>query len=119
MEAGGAQRVPFIWFWPDGAPNCLIMTHDVETSVGRDFTSELMDIDQSFGFRSAFQVIPEKRYEVPDEYVRVMRERGFEFNIHDLNHDGQLYQDRELFLQRAGKSTSTRKNSAPAGSARG
>lgn len=103
MEASGAQRVPFIWFWPNGAPNCLIMTHDVETSVGRDFTSELMDIDESFGFRSAFQVIPEKRYEVTDEYVRVMRERGFEFNIHDLNHDGQLYQDRELFLQRARK----------------
>ena len=40
MEAGGVQRVPFIWFWPHGAPNCLIMTHDVETAAGRDFTSD-------------------------------------------------------------------------------
>jgi hypothetical protein len=31
MRAAGVQRMPFIWFWPDGAPNCLIMTHDVET----------------------------------------------------------------------------------------
>lgn len=103
MEAGGIERVPFIWFWPDGASNCLIMTHDVETATGRDFTSDLMSLDASRGIRSSFQVIPEKRYEVPDDYVRAMRERGFEFNIHDLNHDGQLYQDRELFLQRAKK----------------
>ncbi len=41
MEAGGVRRVPFIWFWPQGAPSCLIMTHDVETAAGRDFTPEL------------------------------------------------------------------------------
>ena len=103
MEAGGVQRVPFIWFWPEAAPNCLIVTHDVETAAGRDFTSDLMDLDESYGIRSSFQVIPEKRYEIPDEYVQEMRKRGFEFNIHDLNHDGQLYQERELFLQRAKK----------------
>jgi hypothetical protein len=103
MEAGGVRRVPFIWFWPQGAPNCLIMTHDVETAMGRDFTPTLMDLDHSYGIRSSFQVIPEKRYEVPDEYVQQMRSRGFEFNIHDLNHDGQLYQKREKFLERAKK----------------
>src|SRR5262249_10164215 len=32
MEASGLKRIPFIWFWPEGAPNCLMMTHDVETS---------------------------------------------------------------------------------------
>jgi hypothetical protein len=103
METGGLRRVPFIWFWPQGAPSCLIMTHDVETAAGRDFTSDLIDLDHSYGIKASFQVIPEKRYEVPDEYVRHMRSRGFEFNIHDLNHDGQLYQERELFLQRAQK----------------
>jgi hypothetical protein len=103
MEAGGVRRIPFIWFWPQGAASCLIMTHDVETTAGRDFTSDLMDLDHSYGIRSSFQVIPEKRYEVPDEYVRQLKSRGFEFNIHDLNHDGQLYQTHELFLQRAAK----------------
>ena len=66
MEATGIKRVPFIWFWPEGASNCLIMTHDVETGTGRDFTSQLMDIDESYGIKASFQVIPEKRYEVPD-----------------------------------------------------
>jgi hypothetical protein len=103
MKAGGVRRVPFIWFWPQGAPSCLIMTHDVETAAGRDFTSELINLDHSYGIKASFQVIPEKRYEVPDEYVRHMRSRGFEFNVHDLNHDGQLYQERGLFLERARK----------------
>jgi Polysaccharide deacetylase len=103
MSAVGVQRVPFIWFWPDGAPSCLIMTHDVETRAGRDFTPQLMDLDESYGIKASFQVIPEKRYEVPDQYVREIRKRGFEFNIHDLNHDGHLYQKREEFLRRAKK----------------
>jgi hypothetical protein len=101
MEASGLKRIPFVWFWPQGAPNCLIMTHDVETAPGRDFTTKLMDIDQSHGIRASFQVIPEKRYEVSEEYVRSIKRRGFEFNIHDLNHDGHLYKERGLFLRRA------------------
>jgi hypothetical protein len=103
MKAGGVRRVPFIWFWPQGAPSCLIMTHDVETAAGRDFTPDLINLDHSYGIKASFQVIPEKRYEVPDEYVRHMRSRGFEFNVHDLNHDGQLYQEHGLFLRRAQK----------------
>jgi hypothetical protein len=103
MQANGIQRMPFIWFWPNGAPNALIVTHDVETAAGRDFTRELIDLDEAHGIRASFQVIPEKRYEVPDEYVALIRSRGFEFNIHDLNHDGQLYQERQLFLQRSKK----------------
>lgn len=101
MEASSLSRVPFIWFWPEGAPNCLILTHDVETSEGRDFTPRLMDLDDSFGFKAAFQVIPERRYTVDEGYVREIRTRGFEFNIHDLNHDGHLYREREEFLRRA------------------
>jgi hypothetical protein len=101
METSSVKKVPFIWFWPDGAPNCLIMTHDVETAAGRNFTSKLMDMDDSYGFKASFQVIPEKRYEVPDEYVREIRSRGREFNIHDLTHDGRLYQERAQFLRRA------------------
>lgn len=103
MQSAGVQRIPFIWFWPDGAPSCLVMTHDVETRAGRDFTSQLMDLDESYGIRASFQVIPENRYEVPIEYVREIQERGFEFNIHDLNHDGNLYRTREEFLRRAKK----------------
>jgi hypothetical protein len=62
-----------------------------------------MDLDESCHLRASFQVIPEKRYEVPDEYVQEIWDRGFEFNIHDLNHDGRLYSARDQFLSRAAK----------------
>jgi hypothetical protein len=101
MELSGVKKVPFIWFWPEGASSCLILTHDVETLAGRDFTAQLMDLDESYGLKASFQVVPEERYPVPDQFVQEIRSRGFEFNIHDLNHDGGLYRDRRQFLQRA------------------
>ena len=103
MQAQQCEKVPFIWFWPDGASSCLIMTHDVETADGRDFTPSLIQIDSSHGFKSSFQVIPEMRYEVPGSYLEEIRGPGFEVNIHDLNHDGHLFEEREEFLRRAKK----------------
>ena len=101
LQASGVKKLPFIWFWPNGAPSCLIVTHDVETSAGRDFTFKLMDLDDSYGMKASYQVIPEKRYQVADEYVSGIRSGGCEFNIHDLNHDGNLYSERAEFARRA------------------
>jgi len=101
MKSNCLKQMPFIWFWPEGAKSCLILTHDVETEAGRDFSSKLMDLDQAHGFRASFQVIPEKRYQVPWKYWNEIRGRGFEFNIHDLNHDRYLFQDRSEFQRRA------------------
>jgi folate-dependent phosphoribosylglycinamide formyltransferase PurN len=95
------KTIPFIWFWPAGAKSCVLMTHDVEASAGRDFCTELMDMDDSFGIKSAFQIVPEVRYEAPIGFLEAFRERDFEVNIHDLNHDGALFQDRQEFLRRA------------------
>jgi hypothetical protein len=103
MDATGLKKVPFIWFWPEGAPSCFIMTHDVETPAGRDATSQLMDLDDAYGVKASFQVIPEGRYEVHDEYVCEIRSRGFEFNIHDLSHDGSLYHNQAEFERRAAR----------------
>lgn len=93
--------IPFIWFWPDGAPGCAIVTHDVETAKGRNYSGALMDIDDAFGIKSSFQVVPEERYEVPTEYLDRIRRRGFELNVQDLNHDGLLYHSQEEFFRRA------------------
>jgi len=59
MRAEGLERVPFIWFWPDNYGSCAILTHDVEGLPGRDFCGHLMDLDESFGFHSSFQIVPE------------------------------------------------------------
>ena len=103
MQAKGIQKIPFVWFWPEGARNCVVMTHDVETAAGRDFTSSLMDLDEAYGIKASFQVVPESRYEIPDDYVNEIRHRGFELNVHDLNHDGLLFENRDEFLRRAAK----------------
>ena len=95
------ERIPFIWFWPNGSPSCTIMTHDVETLAGRDFCSQLMDLDSAFGTGSSFQVAHEERYPVPPSFLEEIRSRGFEINIHDLNHDGHLFSNRKQFLFRA------------------
>jgi hypothetical protein len=75
----------------------------METAAGRDFSPTLMDLDASFSFRASFQAVPEERYEIPDSYVQEIRNRGFEFNLHDFNHDGHLFDDYEEFLRRAKK----------------
>ena len=102
IKASGADSVPFIWFWPEGYNSCCIITHDVETTAGRDFCSTLMDLDDSCGTKSSFQVVPEERYEVPAAFLAGIHARGFEANVHDLNHDGMLFADEKTFLQRVG-----------------
>jgi hypothetical protein len=103
MRAAGTERMPFIWFWPDGHKAGVILTHDVETVAGRDFCTRLMDLNQSYAMPASFQVVPERRYEVPRAYLDEIRERGFEVNIHDLNHDGKLFVNKDEFLRRATK----------------
>jgi hypothetical protein len=103
MKASQIERLPFIWFWPEGQKACAIMTHDVETTAGRDFCDELMDIDDSFGVKASFQIVPEKRYTVPAAYLDTIRDRGFEVNVQGLDHEGNLFGDREAFLECARK----------------
>jgi hypothetical protein len=100
MDAKGVDRVPFVWFWPDGASGCLMMTHDVETSAGRDHCADLMNVDDSFGIKAAFGIVPEERYEVSSGFLESLRKRGFDILIQDLNHDGRLFETKEEFLRR-------------------
>ena len=101
LRASGADRVPFIWFWPEGMEGCLVMTHDIEGETGKDFCAELMDIDDSYGMKASFHVVPEGSYSVSIKFLDQIRNRGFEIGIQDLNHDGRLYDERNEFLRRA------------------
>ena len=103
LNSRSVKEIPFIWFWPDGMSSAAIVTHDVETSTGHKFCDRLMDIDNSFGFKAAFQIVPEKRYEKSLALLARFRARGFEVNIHDLDHDGHLFHSKEQFEKRAVK----------------
>ena len=103
LRSNGLKEIPFIWFWPDGAEACSIMTHDVEAEPGKKFVPHLMDMDESFGIPASFQIVPEKRYTVEKELLESIKSRGFEVNVQDLDHDGRLFQDRNEFARRAQK----------------
>jgi hypothetical protein len=100
LRAKGIDKVPFIWFWPRGARGCVVMTHDVESAAGRDSCADLLDIDDSYGMKASFQIVPEERYAVPAPFLDAIRDRGCEIGIQDLNHDGRLFDNREEFRRR-------------------
>ena len=101
LRSHGVEKIPFIWFWPDGYTGCAMMTHDVETQAGRDFCQRLVETDASFGIKSSFQIVPEERYAVSTSFLDFLRSSGAEVNLHGDNHDGDLFRDRQEFLRRA------------------
>ena len=103
MQALQVDRLPFIWFWPEAYSACAIMTHDVEERAGRDFCDRLMDIDDAFGIKASFQLVPEKRYSVSRSFLEAIRNRGCEVNVQGLDHEGNLFQNRAQFMEAARK----------------
>jgi glycosyltransferase involved in cell wall biosynthesis len=101
IRANGGHPVPFIWFWPEGKRAAFVLTHDVEDSAGKAFCSSLMDIDDEYGFKASFQIVPEERYTVEPEFLQQFRDRQFDICVHDLNHDGYLYREYAEFKRRA------------------
>jgi len=98
MKSSGAERVPFIWFWPDGASSAAILTHDVECASGLGFVPDLINVDDEFGIKTSFQLVPKQRYVVSAGLLAMIRDRQCEVNVHGLNHDGNLFKDRNTFL---------------------
>ena len=103
LRSQDINEIPFIWFWPMGYESCCIMTHDVETMAGRDFCRAMMQMESQYGINSAFEIVPEERYEVPHDFLQQIREAGCEVCIHGLNHDGHLFSSNRIFFERAEK----------------
>ena len=81
--------IPYIAAWPGDRKWALVLTHDVETQVGYDKLTELLDAEVETGFRSSWNFVPQNRYVVADELVQSLTERGFEVGVHGLYHDGR------------------------------
>ncbi len=98
----GSEQLPEDWpGWPDGKKFALVLTHDVESAVGLRKCRELMQLDLEFGFRSSFNFVPEGDYRDPRELREELAQNGFEVGIHDLRHDGRLYQSEREFRRKA------------------
>jgi hypothetical protein len=83
--------------WPEGKQFAFVVTHDVESQVGLDRCMSLMDIDASNGFRSSFNFVPAGEYRTPPRLRECLTAQGFELGVHDLRHDGKLYDSRAEF----------------------
>jgi len=98
-----SKKAPDGWRgWPEQKKFALILTHDVDTAKGVANCKKLMEMELLLGFRSSFNFVPE-RYTVPAALRHELTANGFEVGVHGLNHDGKLYQSREVFRARAGR----------------
>jgi len=86
-DAAG-EPLPYLAPWPCGYEWALVLTHDVETASGRDAIERVRAVEESAGFRSSWNLVPE-RYSVDDELVRRLGEAGCEVGVHGLRHDGR------------------------------
>ena len=85
--------------WPNQAEFSLVLTHDVETRHGVERMSRLAEIEESFGFRSCWNIVPYK-YDTDPGLLRDLRERGHEIGVHGYNHDGRLFVSKRIFDSR-------------------
>ena len=93
------EPVPHVSLWPDGKQAAFVLTHDVETAVGRDAIEDLRAPERDRGLRSAWNFVPE-RYETPDALVRSLQDEGCEIGVHGLRHDGHDMSSRRQLRKR-------------------
>jgi glycosyltransferase involved in cell wall biosynthesis len=99
-----AKRAPENWGgWPEGKKFAVALTHDVEGRSGLEKCSRLADLECSLGFRSSFNFIPEGEYRVSRTFREDLVRRGFEVGVHDLRHDGKLFDSHVRFSENAGR----------------
>ena len=97
-----AARPPEGWpGWPNGKQFAFVVTHDVEGMSGLARCRKLAELDKAFGIRSSFHFVPEGEYRLPYSLRTDLEQEGFEVAVHDLRHDGSLYQSARHFQEQA------------------
>lgn len=87
--------------WPGGKRFAFALTHDVESPTGLARCRELMKLESALGVRSSFNFIPAGPYHAPAGLREDLRCDGFEIGVHDLAHDGKLFDSRAGFAAKA------------------
>lgn len=96
LDFVGEPAIPYLRLWPGEARFALVLTHDIETRKGQAFAREVAALEESYGFRSAFNFVAED-YPLDEKLIGELRERGFEIGVHGLKHDGHLFLSRKQF----------------------
>jgi peptidoglycan/xylan/chitin deacetylase (PgdA/CDA1 family) len=102
LQTVSSQDICIKSLWPENFRYVLVLTHDIESNIGQKFVRAVADLEESFGFRSSFNFVPEG-YPIDINLVDELRQRGFEIGIHGLTHDGKLFNSRKKFERSAEK----------------
>jgi D-aspartate ligase len=100
LRQRGLSEASYISIWPHNHRFAFTLTHDIETKQGFDFVQVVAALEERLGFRSSFNVVPE-RYPIDHGLLSSLRQRGFEIGVHGLKHDGKLFSSRRTFERRA------------------
>jgi peptidoglycan/xylan/chitin deacetylase (PgdA/CDA1 family) len=82
--------------WPDGCRYAVCLTHDIESSQGLRRVDKIAAIEEEFGLRSCWFVVP-YLYKVDQGLLDELTARGHEVGVHGYNHDGRLFTARSIF----------------------
>ena len=88
VAALASEPIPWLAPWPNGYSWALILTHDVDTSVGYQNLHLLREAEMTTGFRSSWYFVP-RRYPLDEGVLHDLTESGFEVGVHGLHHDGR------------------------------
>ena len=98
-----AGKKPAGWpGWPDGKRFALVLTHDVERAEGQGRCHDLMMLEKSLGFRSAFNFVAED-YPADLQLRQRLTEEGFEIGLHGVHHGGNIFKSEEVFRKEAAR----------------
>jgi peptidoglycan/xylan/chitin deacetylase (PgdA/CDA1 family) len=96
LRANGADRLPFVNFWPDEKRFCLVVTHDVEGPAGLEEIPRVLEVEQRHGIRSSWNFVAED-YKIRESVFEEIRLAGGEVGLHGITHDGKLFASRASF----------------------
>jgi hypothetical protein len=89
--------------WPTGKRFAFVLTHDVESQTGLERIQDIVELERQLGFKSSFNLVPEGSYDTPVQIRHRLRDKGLEVGVHDLRHDGKLFDSRAKFREKAAR----------------
>lgn len=85
--------------FPNSVSSAIILTHDVEEQEGFNFIPSIIELEEKYGFKSSWNIVPYK-YKIDEGIINLIKRSGHEIGIHGYNHDGKLYYSEKIFNER-------------------
>jgi peptidoglycan/xylan/chitin deacetylase (PgdA/CDA1 family) len=99
IKAHGSIDNFFMNLYPENKKCAIILTHDVEEKVGFKFIPKVIELEEKYGFKSSWNIVPYK-YKIDTGIIKLIKDSRHEIGIHGYNHDGKLYYSKKIFDER-------------------